>query len=220
MRALLLVVIAACGSAKGHPESVRNRAAPPPKPACTDERMAGIENELRARWKTTGVSIVRCTPGLFPTPGFFIGLDKDVEHRVGVVGTGGEEIIAFESEDPRTLTSVTDCATVDLDGDGIDEIVETWREVAHGRVGSSSWLEIRRLDGAALATIRGPHTSVSHPDLGGCSAEVRLAGQTIVITVESTSGIPPSDCLSPGTHTFALDRDAIVELGAKRISRR
>ena len=77
---------------------------------------------------------------------------------------------------------------------------------------------LAKLDGNALATIRGPHTSVYHPELGGCTAEVRLAGQTIVITVAHLPGIPPSDCLTAGTHTFALEAGAIVE--TDRLSRR
>lgn len=212
MRALLFFVIAACGGAN-QPATVGNRAAPPPKPTCTDERQAAIASHLQARWNTAGVSIVRCTPGLFPTAGFFVETDD----QVGVLALDGRtELVPFAPRGQRMVaTSVVECATVDLDGDGIDEIVETWRRSA---TGSSAWLEIRRIEDSALVTIRGPHTSVYHPELGGCTAEVRLAGQTIVVTVAHLPGIPPSDCLAAGTHTFALERDAIVE--TDRLSRR
>jgi len=223
MRALLLVVIAACGSAKGPAEPVTNRAAPPPKPACTEDRIQVITHDLRARWRSPELSIVHCTPGLFPTPGFFVEVvDRDEDHHVGVVSVDGRiTLVPFEIEDQRTIaTSVIECATVDLDGDGIDEVVETWRKSAHDRMGSDTWLEVRRIVDHELMTIRGPHTSVFHPDLGSCTAEVRLAGHTIVITVERSSDLPPSDCLAAGTHTFALEGDEIVEIDATRLSRR
>jgi hypothetical protein len=215
MRVLLFVVFAACGSTKAR-ESVGNRAAPPPKPACTEERQTALANHLQARWNTPNASIVRCTPGLFPTAGFFIETDD----RVGILAADGTtEIVPFASRGELVVsTSVVECATVDLDGDGVDEIVETWRRSPTGQIGSNNWLEVRRIEGTELATIRGPHTSVYHPELGGCSAEVRLAGKTIVITVAHLAGIPPSDCLSIGTHTFALENDAIVE--TDRLSRR
>ena len=214
MRALVFVGIAACGGAKA-PDAVGNRAAPPPKPTCTDERQRAIAKHLRGR-NTDEVSIVRCTPGLFPTAGFFIETDE----QVGVIALDGRtELVPFRPRLQRMVaTSVITCATVDLDGDGVDEIVETWARSASGAMGTNEWLEIRRIEGRELATIRGPHTNVYHPELGGCTAEVRLAGQTIVITVAHLAGIPPSDCLAAGTHTFALEDHAIVE--TDRLSRR
>jgi hypothetical protein len=207
MRVLVFVGIAACGGANV-PTTVGNRAAPPPKPTCTDERRLAIAKHLQARGNSGPVSIVRCTPGLFPIAGFFVETDD----RAGVIATDLTEIVPFTPRDP---VAIVECATVDLDGDGVDEIVETWRRTDSG---ANDWLEVRRLEGRALATIRGPHTSVSHSELGGCTAEVRLAGKTIVITVEHLAGIPPSDCLSAGIHTFALEDDAIVEID--RLSRR
>jgi hypothetical protein len=223
MRVVVLVLtLAACGGKRG-PATVENRAAPPPKPACTEARVATIRAHLQTRWNTSPALIVRCTPGLFPTPGYFIeASDSNLLRRTGILAASDlAEIVRFTDEGQHMVaTSIVDSATVDLDGDGIDEIVETWRRRAHGRMGTANWLAVRRIADRSLTRIAGPHTSVSHPDLGGCTAEVQLAGHTIVITVARSSGIPPSDCLSAGVHTFALDGNAIVEIDATRLSRR
>jgi hypothetical protein len=217
MRVLAFVALAACGGAKA-PATVGNRASPPPKPTCTDERRDTIAKHLQARWNIGPVSIVRCTPGLFPTAGFFVETD---EHAGVIAADATTEIVPFAPRGQLMVaTSIVECATVDLNGDGIDEIVETWRRSASGAMGSNDWLVIRRIEGDELATIRGPHTSVYHPELGGCTAEVRLAGKTIVITVAMLPGIPPSDCLTAGTHTFALESDAIIEIDVAKLSRR
>jgi hypothetical protein len=109
-------------------------------------------------------------------------------------------------------TSVVDSEAVDLDGDGTDEIVETWRESGPGVLGVDHWLIVRRLEDRELSRIEGPHTSVSHPELGSCAANVQLAGRTIVITIANVVRLAPSDCLQRGTHTFALDGDRLVKL--------
>ena len=212
MRAVFLVgALAACASRRA-PETVGNRAAPPPKPVCTEELQHRFAKDLQARWNTTEVSIVRCTPGLFPIAGFFL----ETNDRVGVIATDGSVIVPFEPRGPLPIaTSIVECAAVDLDGDGVDEIVETWVRNAGGRLDTNNWLEVRRIEDERLATIRGPHTTVFHPDLGACIAEVRLAGRTIVIEVDSPRGIPPSDCLTAGTHTFALEHDALVEINPR-----
>jgi uncharacterized cupin superfamily protein len=158
MRALPFVFVGGfvgalgCGGAKRGPEIVGNRAAPPPKPACTEERQRELARHLQARRDTTELSIVRCTPGLFPTAGFYI----ETEDRVGVIATDGTDIVPFTPRDERSIaTTVVDCATVDLNGDGVEEIVETWRRSAQGRTGSNQWLEVQRIDDRTLTTITG-----------------------------------------------------------------
>lgn len=160
-------------------------------------------------WKRPG-SILRCTPGLFPTAGFYVELAGGSS---GVVASDGSDLVPFaEYRDLSRLAFVRDCAAVDLDGDGVDEIVETMHRDPHDPIfGTETWLEVRRLGPRTLVSLKGPYTSVRRHELGACRGEVRLAGRTIVITVETLDGIPPSDCLAPGTHTFALTQSAIVE---------
>jgi len=179
-----------------------------------------MAKHLQARWNTPAPPIVRCTPGLFPTPGFFVEVDDGTTNRTGVLADDGTtELVAFASESTVVATTVVECSTVDLDGDGVDEIVETWQRAPQGTMAATNWLEVRSVREHAFAKARGPFTSVYHPDLGGCSAEVKLAGHTIVVEVHNLPGIPPSDCLAQGTHTFALDKGAVIELAARVTSR-
>src|SRR5688572_3134560 len=145
MRALVVVLTVGCG-AKNTPEPVGNRAAPPPKPACTEELVESIRANLQPRWNSAAPLVVRCTPGLFPTPGFYVEVDDDKLFRAAILAADGKtEVVPFKSDHDRLrATSITDCATVDLDGDGVDEIVETWR-AKHGLIGSESWLQVRRI---------------------------------------------------------------------------
>jgi hypothetical protein len=192
----LVVFFLACGGAPP-PKAVGNRAAPPPKPSCG-----------ALVWNRPG-SILRCTPGLFPTAGFYVEL---ADGESGIVSLDGSDLVAFTAREPSVFASVRDCATVDLDGDGVDEIVETMHRDPHEPMfGTETWLGVRRLRDGALVSLTGPYTSVTRQDLGACRGDVRLAGRTIVVTVETVTGIPPSDCLAAGTHTFALTQSAIVE---------
>jgi hypothetical protein len=216
--AVVLVVSVACGGGGKLAQPVGNRAPPPPLPACTEERVAAIAAVLQTRWHRDEPPAVRCVPGRFPTPGFYILADTGDDHRAGVLADDGTtELVAFARRALPDDHAVIACATVDLDGDGVEEIVETLRETRHA--GTTEWIEIERITGARLATIRGPYTSVDHDDLGGCAGELRLAGQTIVIEVAHAPGIPPSDCLAAGPHAFALDDNAVVEIDT-RITRR
>ena len=213
---LLLLVVFACGGATHTLAPVGNRAAPPPKPACTDERIADITRHLEARhhWNTSRPLVVRCTPGRFPTPGYFVEVDDGTHKHHGILADDGEtELVPFDQVDSLpTALSVIDCATDDLDGDGTDEIIESWQLVAAGYMGLDNWIQIRRIDNKSFTQIRGPHTNVFHPEVGSCSADVKIAGRTIVIVVETASGLPPSDCLPSGTHSFALGEKKLVEI--------
>ncbi|MDQ3366117.1 MAG: hypothetical protein M3680_11890 [Myxococcota bacterium] len=213
MRALVLV-LAACAAAPRAPALIANRAAPPPRPACTDEQIAAFAQQLQARWRTTEVPLVRCLGGRFPAPGYFLAVQLEGNrHLAGIIDAGSSnESAPFRDEPaPTAAAAIAAYDLADLDGDGTDEIIETWRESARGGLASGTWLAVRRLEDRALTRIEGPHTDVYHRELGSCSADVQLADRTIVITIAVTR-LPPSDCLPAGTHTFALADDRVIKL--------
>ena len=215
--ATAMIAAAACGPAPPPTPALANQAAPPPRPVCSDARVAELARELRARWGAEDELVLRCVPGMFPAAGLFIeavsrAADPAV-HRTGIISADGRtEIAPFR--DVRMLpvaTSIVDYATADLDLDGIDEIVETWTKRAHGMMGSETWLVLRRLEARRLEPIRGPHLDIFFPELGACDARLELARGVLVVVVTGLRGIPPSDCLAPGTHTFVLRGGELVE---------
>lgn len=215
MRLLAVLVLVGCGARPSPPPLIANRAPPTPRPRC---EVAEVAAELRARWNVDRVD-VDCTPGRFPAPGFFIEARAGARHVTGIVDAETlREVAPFVDEparDPRISTIQR--ASTDLDGDGVDEIVETWRDSAHARTGVANRVVVRRVEARHLELIDGPHAGVFHPDLGSCQAEARIdeRGQ-LVVHVMRIVGIPPSDCLSPGLHHFVLDRGAVVQTRSSR----
>ncbi|MGN6111384.1 MAG: hypothetical protein ACTHU0_40190 [Kofleriaceae bacterium] len=215
MRLRVLVVLGFACAGSPPPAVVENRAPPPPPPECSDDRVAEITDALRARWNVVDHLVVRCTAGTFPEPGYFVEAlgSRDESIRIGVLAADRvTELVPFVERRLGVATSVLDYAAADLDGDGIDEVLETWRRSAHGPMGSDNWVVVRRIENKQFAEIQGPHLSVYFPDLGNCTASTRLEGRTLVVEVESASGIPPSACLSIGRHAFAMRDGALVEV--------
>lgn len=70
---------------------------------------------------------------------------------------------------------------------------------------------VRRLAGATLATIEGPHVSIFYPGSGRCSASWRVKRNVLYVQVDSVAQTPPSKCLSAGTHKFRLREGALRE---------
>lgn len=215
MRWSVLFVVG-CSAGATRPAVLSNHSPPPPLPLCSDARIARLTDVLRARWSVTEELQLRCVAGRFPEPGYFIEATGPYElRRTGVLAADGlTELVAFDLETTTVAMQVGDIVTADLDGDGTDEVIETWRKSAHGR-GSDNWMIVRRISGGSFERIEGPHLSVHHPSLGACMAKSQLARQQLVVTVANVHGIPPSSCLSEGTHTFTLRNNAVVRTGPK-----
>jgi hypothetical protein len=190
---------------------LENRASVTARPQCTEELVNRFATMLRDRWRVDRLEL-RCAAGSFGVAGYFLEASNAQLRRVGVVDASGAELVAFVDEpELERGTFLNGYVAADLDGDGHDEIIESWRRVSPDSAGPDHWLVIRRIgDGELIARIQGPYLSRFHPDLdGGCSGtwqlrDTRLGSQAIIVAVERFPGLPPSDCLPEGRHVFAL----------------
>lgn len=212
MRLLAVLLFAACGAARPQPTVIENRAALLPEPECD---LPALRTVLAKRLRELERSEldVECTPGHFPAPGFFVEVRTRSRHVVGIVDAERLEEIAPLVDEPPRSSSITTVHRVasDLDRDGVDEIVETWRDDAHAETGIGHHIVVRRTEAKQLVRIDGPHVGVFHPDLGGCHAEAWIEAGDLVIDVTRIVGLAPSDCLSRGLHRFVLHGGAVVK---------
>lgn len=210
-----LLLLGACGATPRSVPTIANRAPLPPRPTCD---LPAIADYLRARWQVVGPVEVDCTPGRFPAPGFFVEARAGEHHQIGILDAGTfREVAPFvdEARRPDMVTTIQR-ASADLDGDGVDEIVETWRNSAHAHTGIGNRVVVRHVHDRRLSIIAGPHVAIFHPGLGGCWAEARVEPRGVVVTVEHVMGIPPSDCLEIGVHHFVLERGSMRPVARRR----
>lgn len=102
--------------------------------------------------------------------------------------------------------------TVDLDGDGTDELV-----VHRGddRYTVADRIDLVVIRGRELVELKGPGISYEDPDLGdSCRGTLAIeragAVQHLVVTTTNSNG-PSEHCLAPGRHVFALSGERLVE---------
>jgi hypothetical protein len=210
MRCLVLTVVAACGGAVV-PQPIANRVASAPRHDCGEQLVARLTTKLVARWNVDKLD-VRCAAGRFGVEGFFIEARNADLRRTGIVDASGAELVPFVDEpEPEPATFINGYQAADLDGDGEDEIIESWRRT-HETLEADNWLVVRRVsNGTFSSRIQGPYISRYHPDLGGCSATWELRAGSILISVDVKPGIPPTDCLPQGKHRFALRGRSLVD---------
>lgn len=217
MRRCVQSLIAGLGllAGVGGPERPLLAQEPPtPRPGatCSEEERAALLPSLRRQSPDSELRL--CAPGRFPALGYIVLVASRGGLRQGILGAGGQGTRGPLSELPRAplATSLVELAAVDLDGDGVDEIIEVWRRSAHGKMGSDNWLVARRVTDTGLGPrLPGPHLSIYFPDLGHCRARWSVATPAIVVHVEEASRLTPSDCLALGTHRFVLRGERLVE---------
>ncbi len=208
-RGVLVLVVLGCSTPKPAPV-VANHASHVALECSNDavERLRGI---LLERWNAPAM-LLRCTAGQFHTAGFFIEAIVDGARRTGIVDPSGAELVPFvdePSDDPHAF--IAGFRAADLDGDGEDEIIESWRRSPTHTLEPDNWLVIRMVNGNRLLRIKGPFLSRSHPELGSCSGTWQLRRGGINVSVSVSAGIPPIDCLQAGNHRFELRGRALVD---------
>ena len=204
---LLLFVLVGCSTQQPPPIANHQRFT---ALECTAEVEAHLMKILRDRWAVPAVRL-RCTAGRFRTVGYFLEATSNGVRRTGIVDPSGAVLVPFVDEprdDPSTF--IASYRAADLDADGEDEIIESWRR-RPSHATPDNWLVIRTVSGKRLLRIKGPYLSRSHPELGSCSGTWRLGRGTIDIIIRVGAGIPPSDCLPAGEHRFELRGRVLVD---------
>lgn len=205
---LVLVFLGGCAAPTPAPV-VANHAQHAPL-ECSNDAVERLRSILLERWDEPAM-LLRCTAGQFHTAGYFIEAIVDGERRTGIVDPSGAELVPFVDEpagDPYAF--IAGFRTADLDGDGEDEIIESWRRTPTYALQPDNWLVIRMVAGKRLLRIKGPYLSRYHPELGSCSGTWQLRRGGINVNVSVSAGIPPSDCLPAGNHRFELRGHALV----------
>lgn len=210
MRPAGLVLIILEGCTTPTPPVIANRAVDTPL-ECSNEAVERLRSILLARWQVTAM-LLRCTAGQFHSAGYFIEAIVDGKRRTGIVDPSGAELVPFGDEpagDPYAF--IANFVAADLDRDGEDEIIESWRRTPTHAPEPDNWLVIRMVAGKRLLRIKGPYLSRYHPELGSCSGRWQLRRGAIDVSVRVGPGIPPSDCLQAGNHRFELRGHALVD---------
>jgi hypothetical protein len=221
MRRLCLLALVACG---------RSTDAPPAPPSthgkvawqeCTEAARAKMETALSDRMHLTGGALTCVTVGLASQPGYFVeltGKRGDAPVRLhGVLALDGTtELVKLSPAVSRGIQiprAMVWFETIDLDGDGTDDILAHRRDPRFER---AEWLDVTAVRGDALVEIEGPPVAYDDPDLEetcrGTLSEARAGkGTHLVIDVAASSG-ESEHCLSVGRHVLALSGDRLVNV--------
>jgi len=208
------LIIAACGGPTERVE-LSNHAPQRPRPVCTDDVIAELTTRLGERWQI-GPLEIRCVGGRFPELGLFVEARWSNVRRVGILGLDRKrEIVPFvELVAERTVRPVMkELLVADIDGNGIDEVVDAWRHEQYAASGDR--MVVWATKGLALERIDGPYLNAFRPGLGGCRARAEVSEHGVEITVRTSHGLSPIDCLRSGRHRFVIVAGRMVQLERK-----
>lgn len=175
--------------------------------------MAALAKQLGARWKAEHGLEVRCAGGRFPERGLFVEARWGSVRRVGIVSVDRRrEIVPFiEMVADRTVRPVMkELLVADIDGNGIDEVVDAWRRERYGASGDQ--MVVWATEGLEIERIDGPRLNAFRPGLGGCRARAEVSEGGVAVIVRTSHGLPPVDCLRSGKHRFVIVGRRMVQL--------
>jgi hypothetical protein len=221
MRRLCLLALVACGRSTDAPPAPPSAHAKVAWQECTEAARAKMETVLSERMHLTGGALTCVTVGLASQPGYFVeltGKRGDAPVRLhGVLALDGTtELVKLSPAVSRGIQiprAMVWFETVDLDGDGTDDILAHRRDPRFER---AEWLDVTAVRGDALVEIEGPPIAYDDPDLEetcrGMLSEARAGkGTHLVIDVAASSG-ESDHCLSVGRHVLALSGDRLVNV--------
>lgn len=212
-----------------------------PVPACPPEN--DLAPRLREMWQVphdAAIDVVACLRGRFGRHGWLVDAfidvgDQESESRVAVIAADLSDVIA--ELDPADASRVdrfdagagNGWEAVDLDGDGIDELLQLqeWNQVAV----QSITLAVFRLDRAAIRRVGALHLAHDNKGAKGMSARrvVQCTSQHAVadgpdgtrhilvdgtITTSGRQAGPTvaASCPLPGAHRYRLAGGALEEV--------
>lgn len=206
--------------------------APPPAAAtpttpwreCTEAFRAPMEQRVLGRRGLEPLDdrteALRCvTLQIAGEPAFFvevIATTGDRQLRLqGVMRVDGEgELIALREAPlswPQLLGGQAAFETIDLDGDGTDEVLVHYDDRRQVR---SSWIDVIVIRGDRLLELAGPRIAHDDGDLDehcdGTLSRERVDGATHLVVTTTTSSGASEHCLGVGRHVFALDGERLV----------
>lgn len=212
---LLTGLSAACPGAREPADVLQcGRSAKADLEPCPSER--ALATHLRDRWSLPKSATVRttCTPGRFGGAGWVIDAVVDRDGNLAAAtfvlqpSCGALTDASLRDEAPSDARH----EAIDLDGDGIDELVSRRSAVEDG--GTSEGLEIfrvgsGRIAGAGKIRVSYRGTDPEHPELGAlvCDGEVRYVARPdrgFFVEIEAVRSADSELCLPDGRHRFAL----------------
>jgi hypothetical protein len=216
-----LLVLVACGRSADRPPSPAPARAKLAWQECTEAARAKMEGALSARMHLSGAALTCVTVGLASQPGYFVELtgrrgDAPVRMHGVIALDGTTELVKLAPAVARGIQiprAMVWFETLDLDGDGVEDIVAHRRDPRFER---AEWLDVTAVRGDTLVEIEGPPVAYDDPDLEetchGRLSETRAGKAThLVIDVASSSG-ESEHCLTPGRHELALAGDRLADV--------
>ncbi len=195
------------------------------KSASTKEDASSAEDKSEGRARLEGPNTawleVSCAAGAFGKPGFFIdaldnhfaGTNRIMVRRRLIVTRDGTVLAAApdDKEPGRVDDHAFSFRTLDLDGDGIDEVLvsHSFEHHALARSESIDVLAIRKAKLIALGTMSIESSGSNWPTCEGKASEEKVGKATrLVVTVPATR----PDCPKAGKHFYGVVGDKLVEI--------
>ena len=176
------------------------------------------------------VEIAACVFGNFAGPGWIVVHFTPFASgaKPEVAPDGGEVFVRASDQSIVARTAIGDSSegndvrALDLDGDGVDEIVTLSAQSATGDVvWSAESLAVSRVRGTQIVSLFFRRISEDAPDddrrcKGTLTVEPGPDGARYLVVTSTRHGKGAKDCLAPGRHVFGLSGGRMKEIRKQR----